>query len=49
MPGDPSDAVVWEELTARTREESTLNSTFLAFLVLAVLLRRTPSLVPGMR
>jgi len=38
VPGDPSDAVVWEELTARTREESTLNSTFLAFLVLAVLL-----------
>ena len=34
VPGDPSDAVVWEELTARTREESTLNSTFLAFLVL---------------
>ncbi|TWS20048.1 DUF389 domain-containing protein [Tsukamurella asaccharolytica] len=38
VPGDPSDAVVWEELTARTREESTLNATFLAFLVLAVLL-----------
>ncbi|CAM3569653.1 DUF389 domain-containing protein [Tsukamurella ocularis] len=38
VPGDPSDAVVWEELTARTREESTLNSTFLAFVVLAVLL-----------
>ncbi|KXP14778.1 DUF389 domain-containing protein [Tsukamurella pseudospumae] len=38
VPGDPSDAVVWEELTARTREESTLNVTFLAFLVLAVML-----------
>lgn len=38
VPGDPSDAVVWEELTARTREESTLNATFLAFLALAVLL-----------
>lgn len=38
VPGDPSDAVVWEELTARTRDESTLNVTFLAFLVLAVLL-----------
>ncbi|GAB3126627.1 DUF389 domain-containing protein [Tsukamurella serpentis] len=38
VPGDPSDAVVWEELTARTKEESTLNLTFLAFLVLAVML-----------
>ncbi|WP_378731738.1 DUF389 domain-containing protein [Nocardia brasiliensis] len=37
-PGDPSDAVVWEELVAQTHEESTLNSTFLAFLTIACLL-----------
>ena len=33
--GDPGDAIVWEDLAARTREESTLNFTFLAFLCLA--------------
>lgn len=27
--GDPGDAIVWEELAARTREESTLNVTLL--------------------
>lgn len=37
-PGDPSDAVVWEELLSRTREESTLNVTYLAFLSIACLL-----------
>lgn len=37
-PGDPEDAVVWDELIARTREESTLNVTFLAFLTIACLL-----------
>ncbi|WFR71389.1 DUF389 domain-containing protein [Prescottella defluvii] len=37
-PGDPSDSVVWEELISRTREESTLNVTFLAFLTIACLL-----------
>ncbi|WP_102141087.1 DUF389 domain-containing protein [Mycobacterium hubeiense] len=36
--GDPADAVVWDELAARTREESTLNITFLAFLCLACLI-----------
>jgi uncharacterized hydrophobic protein (TIGR00271 family) len=36
--GDPADAVVWDELIARTREESTLSMTFLAFLTLACLL-----------
>src|SRR5947208_3654050 len=30
--GDPADAVVWDELAARTREESTLNVTYLTFL-----------------
>ncbi|MFH5209996.1 DUF389 domain-containing protein [Antrihabitans sp. NCIMB 15449] len=37
-PGDPADAVVWEELLSRTREESTLNGAFLAFLTIACLL-----------
>lgn len=37
-PGDPSDAVVWDELLAQVHEESTLNSSFLAFLAIACLL-----------
>lgn len=37
-PGDPDDAVIWEELIARTGEESRLNGTFLAFLSLALLI-----------
>ncbi|MGW5451275.1 DUF389 domain-containing protein [Nocardia sp. NPDC003979] len=37
-PGDPSDAVVWEQLLVETHEESSLNSTFLAFLTIACLL-----------
>lgn len=36
--GDPADAVVWDELAGRTREESTLNVTFVAFLCLACLI-----------
>ncbi|MGL4305454.1 MAG: DUF389 domain-containing protein [Mycobacteriaceae bacterium] len=36
--GDPGDAIIWEELLARTREESTLNFTFVAFLALACLI-----------
>ena len=36
--GDPADAVVWDELAGRTREESTLNVTFLTFLCLACLI-----------
>ena len=36
--GDPADAVVWEELIGRTREESTLNLTFQVFLCLACLI-----------
>lgn len=36
--GDPADAVVWDELANRTREESTLNVTFLMFLCLACLI-----------
>lgn len=37
-PGNADDTVVWEELLGRTREESTLNATFLAFLTIACLL-----------
>jgi uncharacterized hydrophobic protein (TIGR00271 family) len=37
-PGEGADAVVWEELVARTGEESRLNVTFLAFLTIACLL-----------
>jgi uncharacterized hydrophobic protein (TIGR00271 family) len=37
-PGDGADAMVWEELLARTGEESRLNATFLAFLAIACLL-----------
>ena len=36
--GDPADAVVWDELAGRTREESTLNVTFVLFLCLACLI-----------
>jgi uncharacterized hydrophobic protein (TIGR00271 family) len=37
-PGDGTDAVVWEELLARTGDESRLNATFMAFLAIACLL-----------
>lgn len=37
-PGEGADAVVWEELLARTGEESRLNATFQAFLTIACLL-----------
>ena len=37
-PGDAADAVVWQELLAKTGEESRLNVTFLAFLAIACLL-----------
>ena len=36
--GDPADAVVWDELIGRTREEATLSVTFLLFLTLSCLL-----------
>jgi uncharacterized hydrophobic protein (TIGR00271 family) len=36
--GDPADAIVWDELAGRTREESALNVTFLTFLCLACLI-----------
>lgn len=37
-PGESDDAVIWEELIARTGEESRLSWTFAGFLVLAVLI-----------
>jgi uncharacterized hydrophobic protein (TIGR00271 family) len=37
-PGDPGDAVVWEELIERTNEDATLSWTFLAFLSISCLL-----------
>ena len=37
-PGDPADAVIWDELVARTGEESRLSVTFQAFLTIACLL-----------
>ena len=36
--GTPSDAVVWEEVEARTSESIELSATFLAFMVLACLI-----------
>jgi uncharacterized hydrophobic protein (TIGR00271 family) len=37
-PGDPADAVVWDELIAQTGDDSRLTVTFLAFLTLACLI-----------
>ena len=37
-PGAPADAVVWEEVEARTSEESRLSVTYVAFMVLAALI-----------
>ena len=37
-PGSPADAVVWEEVEARTSEQVELSGVFLAFMVLAGLL-----------
>lgn len=37
-PGEAADAVVWEELLARTGEEARLNVTFVAFMIIACLL-----------
>jgi uncharacterized hydrophobic protein (TIGR00271 family) len=37
-PGEAADAVVWQDLVAKTGEESRFNATFLAFLSIACLL-----------
>lgn len=36
--GAPADAVIWEEVMDRTSEESTFSATFVAFMVLAMLI-----------
>jgi uncharacterized hydrophobic protein (TIGR00271 family) len=36
--GSPSDAVVWEEVEARTSESASLSASFLAFMILAALI-----------
>lgn len=36
--GAPSDAVIWEEVEARTSEETELSATFVAFMTLAMLI-----------
>ncbi|MDX6697389.1 MAG: hypothetical protein QOE65_786 [Solirubrobacteraceae bacterium] len=52
-PGLPSDAVVWEEVEARTSETTELSASFLAFMVLACLIAAvgiyldTPILIIG--
>ena len=38
VPGDPNDAVVWDELVARTGEDSRLSVGYQAFLTIACLL-----------
>ena len=35
-PGQPSDAVIWEEVEARTQEETELSFSFVAFMALAM-------------
>ncbi len=37
-PGEGADALIWDELTTRTGEDSVLTGTFVAFMVLATLL-----------
>jgi uncharacterized hydrophobic protein (TIGR00271 family) len=37
-PGAPSDAVIWEEVEARTSESTELSAAFLSFMVIAALL-----------
>ena len=36
--GDPSEAVVWEEVEARVRADSTISATYLAMMALAVMI-----------
>ncbi|MEU0229951.1 MULTISPECIES: DUF389 domain-containing protein [unclassified Streptomyces] len=37
-PGEPADAVLWEQLAGATHEESTLSVTYVAFMVLATMI-----------
>lgn len=36
VPGDPSEAVIWEEVEARIRDDSSLSASFVTMLTLAV-------------
>ncbi|MGH3095251.1 MAG: hypothetical protein ACRDMV_04535 [Streptosporangiales bacterium] len=38
VPGEGADAIIWDELVAKTGEESQLNGIFVAFLTIACLL-----------
>lgn len=37
-PGEGADALIWDELSTRTGEDSTLTATFVAFMILATIL-----------
>ncbi|MGA5191659.1 DUF389 domain-containing protein [Streptomyces exfoliatus] len=37
-PGEPADAVIWQQLTDATHEESTLSITYSAFMILATMI-----------
>ncbi|MFJ8658079.1 DUF389 domain-containing protein [Streptomyces sp. NPDC093795] len=37
-PGEPADAVIWEQLTGATHEESSLSITYCAFMILATMI-----------
>ncbi|MFF5445991.1 DUF389 domain-containing protein [Streptomyces sp. NPDC012888] len=37
-PGEPADAVIWEQLAESTHEESTLTITYAAFMILATMI-----------
>ncbi|MGA5063067.1 DUF389 domain-containing protein [Streptomyces exfoliatus] len=37
-PGEPADAVIWQQLTDATHEESTLSVTYSAFMILATMI-----------
>ncbi|MFF7773572.1 DUF389 domain-containing protein [Streptomyces tanashiensis] len=37
-PGEPADAVLWEQLAGATHEESTLSITYCAFMILATMI-----------
>ncbi|MEU7292170.1 DUF389 domain-containing protein [Streptomyces exfoliatus] len=37
-PGEPADAVIWQQLADETHEESTLSATYSAFMILATMI-----------
>ncbi|HET8593504.1 MAG TPA: hypothetical protein VFL56_07525 [Solirubrobacterales bacterium] len=46
--GSPGDAVVWEEVEARTSENTELNANFIGFMVLACLIADAAREVAGL-